>query len=73
MPVIEASRLAHDKGCVLKVIFTDDTSIYWIENSHFISKPFGCLDDLVTFLKQLPVMCSPEQKSCELCVVCGRR
>ncbi|MCL6434637.1 MAG: hypothetical protein K6T90_10570 [Leptolyngbyaceae cyanobacterium HOT.MB2.61] len=72
MPVIEAFRLAHDKGCILKVLLTEDTPIYWIENSHFISKPFGCLDDLVTFLKQLPSMRSPKQESCEFCVVYNR-
>lgn len=59
----EVSKLAQDRGCVLKVLqsdetplYWDETPLYWVENQIFIGKPFDRLDDLVKFICLLPVM-----------------
>lgn len=59
MQVNEVSRLAYERGCRLNAMFTDTTSLYWVENSYFIGRPFSNLDDLVLFLRQLPSVIIP--------------
>lgn len=54
MTIIEACELAQNKGCTLRTIQYEDSVLYWIENPHFIGKPFECLDDLITFIHHLP-------------------
>jgi hypothetical protein len=56
MQLIEVSKLARDKGCALRVRAEGGASIYWIENPHFIGKPYANLNDLITFLQSFPGM-----------------
>lgn len=53
---LEVSKLAEGRGCILKVLQSDESPLYWVENQIFIGKPFECLDDLVKFICLLPVM-----------------
>lgn len=53
---LEISQLAYTRGCILKVLHTDDTPIYWVENQVFIGKPFRKLEELATFLHLLPIL-----------------
>lgn len=53
MQFAEVSRMAYERGCKLNAIFTDTTSLYWVENAYFIGRPFSNLDELVLFLMKL--------------------
>ncbi|MGG6294547.1 hypothetical protein ACQ4M4_08990 [Leptolyngbya sp. AN02str] len=50
----EIFRLAQDRGCVLKIMQYDGALFYWVENQHFISKPYQRLDELSNFILSLP-------------------
>lgn len=52
---LEVSKLAHDRGCVLKVLLAGGDPLYWVENHVFIGKPFDRLDDLAKFIRLLPL------------------
>ena len=52
---LEVSKLARDRGCVLKVLLSGGDPLYWVENHVFIGKPFDRLDDLVNFIGLLPL------------------
>ncbi|PSB20780.1 hypothetical protein C7B76_05735 [filamentous cyanobacterium CCP2] len=56
MNTLEVSQLAADRGCILKILHIDDSDLYWVENHVFIGKPFDRLDDLVQFIRLLPVL-----------------
>lgn len=56
MTEVEVSRLAQNKGCVLQITLSSDSCLYWIENPYFIGRPYRCLEDLVCFLTQLPLL-----------------
>jgi hypothetical protein len=62
MNTFEVSQLAADRGCILKILHLndsalyDDSALYWVENHLFIGKPFDRLDDLVQFIRLLPVL-----------------
>ncbi len=66
MQMTDVSKLAQDKGCALKVVFADDMFFCWIENSHFVGKPFTSLDELVNFLHALPKMRTEESDLCSM-------
>jgi hypothetical protein len=51
---LEVSKLAQDRGCILKVLLSDGDPLYWVENQLFIGKPFDRLDELVQFICLLP-------------------
>lgn len=53
---VEVSKLAQDRGCVLRMQQAGEPPLYWVENQIFIGKPFERLDDLVKFICLLPVM-----------------
>lgn len=55
MSTVEVSKLAQDRGCILKVLPSDENPLYWVENQFFIGRPFRRLDDLVKFICLLPV------------------
>jgi hypothetical protein len=50
----EIFRLAQTRGCVLKIMMYDGALFYWVENQHFISKPYQQLDELNHFILSLP-------------------
>jgi hypothetical protein len=54
MEFTELSKLAWDRGCKLNVALVGGVPIYWVENSHFIGRPFRKLDELTRFLRQIP-------------------
>lgn len=49
------SQLANAKGCNLRILRSDNESIYWIENRYFIGRPYNCLEELVQFIQHLPL------------------
>jgi hypothetical protein len=53
----EIERLAQAKGCILKAlqIEADRSPVYWVENQHFIGKPYACLTELAQFIQWLPL------------------
>jgi hypothetical protein len=53
---IEVSKLAQDRGCILRILQSDGHPLYWVENQVFIGRPFDRLEDLVKFIGLLPVM-----------------
>jgi hypothetical protein len=55
MNLTEVSTLADTRGCILKTMLTNNTSFYWVENHHFIGKPYNCLNDLAEFIQKLPL------------------
>lgn len=56
MSMVEVFKLAQERNCVLKIMQLDGTFLYWVENHHFIGKPYEKLDELVGFIKTLPVV-----------------
>ncbi|MBW4658374.1 MAG: hypothetical protein KME15_06850 [Drouetiella hepatica Uher 2000/2452] len=63
-----AARLAKAKGCVLRVMQTDEDLLYWIENSCFIGRPYECLNELVQFIQILP-SCLSSASDCSVSIV----
>ncbi|WAL61937.1 hypothetical protein [Thermocoleostomius sinensis] len=53
---LEVSKLAQDRGCVLRILQSDEYPLYWVENQVFIGRPFDRLEDLVKFIGLLPMM-----------------
>jgi hypothetical protein len=56
MNALEVEKLAQSKGCTLKAIEPEanTSSLYWVENSYFIGKPYACLAELARFIHKLP-------------------
>lgn len=52
--VFQIAKLASGKGCTVNAIQLNDTSMYWIENAHFIGKPYSCLEELAQLIHALP-------------------
>lgn len=52
--VFQISKLASVKGCTVRAMQLNETSIYWVENSHFIGKPYTCLNELARLIHALP-------------------
>ncbi len=50
------SKLAQERGYILKTQSIDDTHIYWVEGSLFIGKPYRSLHELALFLCRLPTL-----------------
>jgi hypothetical protein len=65
MEFTELSKLACDRGCRLNVVLVGGVPIYWVENSHFIGRPFRKLDELTRFLRQMPLILTSENEFLE--------
>lgn len=55
MTAIDVAHLAQNKGCTFKMQTAEGTSLYWVENGYFISRPFSRLTELAQFVQKLPV------------------
>lgn len=53
--ISDISRLAEDRGCILKISMMGDQLMYWVENHYFIGRPYSQMDDLVEFIETLPL------------------
>ncbi|MBD1913735.1 MULTISPECIES: hypothetical protein [unclassified Leptolyngbya] len=54
MSLPEIFQLAWERECVLKAVHDEWGRIYWVENQHFISRPYPCLEELATLIQRLP-------------------
>ena len=53
--LLDVAKLASDRGCTLKMTQLDNAMMYWVENRLFIGRPYPQLDDLIVFLRKLPL------------------
>lgn len=51
--ILDLSRLAEDRDCILKISLMGDQLIYWVENRYFIGRPYSQMNDLVEFIETL--------------------
>lgn len=53
--IADVFRLAEDRGCTLRISMMDNCLMYWVESRYFIGRPYSQMNDLVEFIKTLPL------------------
>jgi hypothetical protein len=64
MTLLTVTQLAECKGCTLKMQTAEASTLYWVENSYFISRPFSRLTELAQFIQRLPVFLANDGVTC---------
>ena len=52
--LVDVSKLAFERGCTLMMMSSEASLMYWVENHHFVGKPYQRLDELALLLQKLP-------------------